>query len=516
MNFFFRVDSSLKIGTGHLIRCLTLAKVLRMQGAECKFICGPQKDNFIKLVKNEGFKVFTFAKSKNKIVKNKNDKTKKNYYFDWIETSWQEDVKNTIKALGSDIIDWLVVDHYALDKKWENKIRPYVKKIMVIDDLANRDHSCDLLLDQNLIANQETRYLKRILPNCTTFLGPKFALLQPEYSKLHIRKQINRDKIKRVLVFFGGVDKKNLTKLTLKSLLKIKRKDITFDVVISSLNPNKSNIQKFLHKKPNVNMYDSLPSLAPLMIKADIAIGACGSTTWERLCLGLPSLVITIAENQKPIAKELDRLNLIKLIGHHTYVKEENILNSFKSALDENLKKWTRYSKTITNGKGVFKIASILMINDKSKLKIRMAKKEDEQLLLLWANDPIVRANAFSPDIISSQVHSSWFHSRLNNGEFCKIFILETIEGVPIGQVRFEKKFKKWFVNYSLSKIARGKNIGSRLLNLSIQKFKKKEKLTLFAEVKKSNNPSIKIFKKNKFKLTKSFNKEFFTFFQKV
>tara|TARA_X000000368_G_C22649306_1_gene544525 strand:- start:150 stop:620 length:471 start_codon:yes stop_codon:yes gene_type:complete len=156
------------------------------------------------------------------------------------------------------------------------------------------------------------------------------------------------------------------------------------------------------------------------------------------------------------------------------------------------------------------------MLDCQSKLKVRKAKIEDEQLLLFWANDPVVRANAFTSDLISAKVHSSWFRQRLSNDEFCKMYILETVEGTPIGQVRFEKKYKKWYVNYSLSKLARGKNLGSRLLNLSIRKFKKKGKLDLFAEVKKSNNPSFKIFKKNKFKLINSDNNKFFTFFREV
>ena len=137
MNFIFRVDSSSQIGSGHIVRCLTLAKELKKRDYKCKFICRDHNNNLIKKIKKENFEVVTLFNS-NKLRAVKRNNTKHSNYYSWIGASLKEDVNQTIDVLKSEKVDWLVIDHYGIDYKWEKKIRPYVKKIMVIDDLANR------------------------------------------------------------------------------------------------------------------------------------------------------------------------------------------------------------------------------------------------------------------------------------------------------------------------------------------------------------------------------------------
>ena len=337
---FFRTDASLKIGHGHVIRCLTLAKALRKLGVECKFICRDYKNNLIKRIKNEGFDV-------NKIP-----------------NLIHEDVNQTINILEKEKIDWLVIDHYKIGKDWEKKLRLYSKKIMVIDDLANRKHDCDLLLDQNLILNYKTRYQNLINKNCKTLLGPQYALLQPEYLKLHKTLSTRTGLVNRILVFFGGSDQFNITELAILSFLKLKNNSIKLDVVISLKSPYISKIKIIAKKNKNIKVYNLISSLAPLMIKADLAIGACGSTSWERCCLGLPSIVITVAENQKPIARELHRRGLIKWLGHYNNVGEDLIFSSLNSIIKKNIRIWSKKCKLVTNGLGVKKVTSF-MLKDK-------------------------------------------------------------------------------------------------------------------------------------------------------
>ena len=225
MNFFFRVDASSQIGSGHVIRCLTLAKRLKQQGAICKFICRDHKNNLIEKIKKEDFEVVTLSNS----IKAKSTQNTKNAnlgYSSWIGASWREDAKQTINALNKEKIDWLVIDHYGIDRRWEEKLRPYSIKIMVIDDLANRNHDCDLLLDQNLIANFKNRYQNLLPKNCSTLLGPQYALLQNEYKDLHLSATPRIGSIKRILVYFGGADQNNLTEIALSSFLKLNRKNI--------------------------------------------------------------------------------------------------------------------------------------------------------------------------------------------------------------------------------------------------------------------------------------------------
>lgn len=497
MKIVFRVDASLKIGSGHIVRCLTLAKELEKQGAKCRFLCRDLKGNLIKKIRQENFDVTVFPFSKKAKSFKENNNTNLTY-SSWLSVSWMEDVKQTIDSLKTEKIDLLIVDHYGIGKQWEKKIRPYVKKIMVIDDLANRQHDCDLLLDQNLVSNFKTRY-KNLLPKyCRTLLGPEFAILQNNYKDFHVNSPVRTGPIKRILVYFGNIDLNNLIELTISAFNKLNRKNITLDIVTGFSSSSKNKIKKLSNKNKNKNIifHSNLSSLASLMLKADIAIGACGVTTWERCCLGLPSIVITMAENQKKIAKELDKLGIIQWLDHYDKITNERIYGALESLIDQNIETWSNTCKLITDGSGTQKVSSILSANHKVRPKLRLAKFQDDKLLFNWANDPLVRSNAFNSKTINKTTHKEWFQSRINNKKNCVIYILETKEKVPIGQVRFEKKNKIFYINYSLDSFVRGKNIGYIFLKKAIKKFKQNRRIRLIAEVKRENLASCKVFEK--------------------
>ncbi len=194
-------------------------------------------------------------------------------------------------------------------------MRPHCRKIMVIDDLADRHHDCDLLLDQNLVANMVHRYDDKLPAHCGKMLGPKYALLQPLYSELYARTPPREGSVQRVLVYFGGADAGNLTGLAITAFLSLKRNDVALDVVLNTNGTHSETIRRQTHGQQNITLHSSLPTLAPLMVKADLSIGGGGATSWERCCLGLPTLVITLAENQKPIAAKLDQARTNSLAG---------------------------------------------------------------------------------------------------------------------------------------------------------------------------------------------------------
>lgn len=496
MKVVFRTDASSVIGNGHLVRCLTLAKSLKKLNTECEFICRENKNDLFKEINKENFKLTLLPNLNNKTNKKKIIKT------NWLGLNWKDDANQTINALKGYKIDWLIIDHYGIGREWEKKLRTYTQNIIVIDDLANRNHDCDILIDQNLIANFKNRY-KNLLPNhCNTFLGPSFAILQNKYKDLHLVAQPRKNITKNILIYFGGTDQIRLIEMTLSSFYRLNRDDINLDIVISSKNSEISKIQKLIKNNKNIRIKKNLKSLAPLMLKADLAIGACGTTTWERCCLGLPSIVITIAEHQKLIAKELQKRQLIKWLGHHDSIKASSIYKALLSLIDQSQEKWSKECMLVTDGSGSEKIASIIALNSKTKLFIRSATINDEDLLLHWANDNLVRSNGFNSKIITKKIHSDWFKFRLNNPGICKIYILETNEKAPIGQVRFEKIDNRWYINYSLASFARGKKISSNLLDIAIKKFKKNNKNQLIAEVKEDNLSSRKVFEKIGFKQT--------------
>ena len=358
---FFRSDASSIIGTGHVMRCLTLAKALRKLGKKCQFICRDNKGNLIEKIRQEGFDVRVILDSKRIKLKNNSD----NYnliHAKWLKTSWQVDAKETIKLLNNDKVDLLVIDHYGIDIKWEEKLRLKSNKIMVIDDLADRNHDCDILLDQNLVKNYKTRY-KNLLPKkCISLLGPQYALLQPEYKRLHKSTKPRIGEIKRILIFFGGSDQNNLTGLTLSIFLKLNRPDISVDIVIDLKNRYAKEVILMTNQHPNITLHNNLPSLAFLMQKADLSIGAGGSTTWERCCLGLPAIIVVTGLNQKKIAEAM-KSNRVAI----TLKPNINLENDIKKALrffmrDKNIcSQMSKKAFSICDGKGINRVIKKLI-----------------------------------------------------------------------------------------------------------------------------------------------------------
>ena len=330
MKIVIRTDSSKKIGSGHVTRCLTLAVALRDSGVIVEFVSRTHSGNMIEQISNKGFKVHSLPNPN--IVKQVKNLDR---YEEWLSVKQSTDANETIQVITNIEVDWLIVDHYALDYKWEERLRPYTKKIMVIDDLANRSHDCDVLLDQNLFKDISTRYHGKLSERCIQLLGPKYALLQSDYAQLRKQVQPRQQPPSNILIFFGGVDQYNLTGLTLAAL---KLVDVSFsvDVVMSKQSLYYEKIKNQIDNILNVQLYSDLQSLAPLILKADLAIGAGGSTTWERFCLGLPSLIITLADNQRVVNNYLHQLGLIDLIGDIEAVTKTDIVSAIERKLNCN------------------------------------------------------------------------------------------------------------------------------------------------------------------------------------
>ncbi|MGP4038662.1 UDP-2,4-diacetamido-2,4,6-trideoxy-beta-L-altropyranose hydrolase [Gracilibacillus sp. D59] len=323
MNVLIRADASIDIGAGHVMRCLVLANDLRKRNVNVTFICRELPGHLIEYIQSNGFKVHSLPALQNE-----------ENHLNWLQNNWKVDVLQTIELLRqASNIDWFVIDHYAIDEKWEYIIRPFVNKIMVIDDLANRYHDCDLLLDQNLYRNMEERYLKLIPKHATALLGIKYLLLRQEFRDLKDIKE-RSDIVKRILVSFGGSDPTNETMKALKALDMMKRPDITVDVVIGFSDRNYSSIKQFCDKKPHIKLHSQINYLAELMAKADLAIGAGGSTTWERCYVGLPTITIETAENQSEILSYLSELGAISHLGHSEKVTEQDITNNLQNAIN--------------------------------------------------------------------------------------------------------------------------------------------------------------------------------------
>ena len=308
---YFRADSSLDIGSGHVMRCLTLAGELSKHGSKCTFICRAHKGNMLEAVAEHGHNVITLPIDTAGSV----DVEDEPVHVKWLGTDWKSDAKKTIQAVENEEVDWLVVDHYAIDDRWEQALRPNCKKLMVIDDLADRRHDCDLLLDQNYVSRGCQRYQGLVPPSCTMLIGPQYALLREEFVRVRERIKQREGVVKRIFVFFGGSDPDNMTGIALGVLSASEFSHIYVDVVIGAVNPNQEAISDAVKQRPRTTLHVQVNTIAELMAKADLALCAGGSATWERLYLGLPSLVVTIADNQVSFTRDLDRDGFLRWLG---------------------------------------------------------------------------------------------------------------------------------------------------------------------------------------------------------
>jgi len=345
------------------MRCLTLADALREEESNVSFICRELHGNLCDFIEKKGFKVYRLPYT---TVKH-NNKNPSSEHLQWLSVSWAEDAEQSRDILAKECgtIDWLIVDHYALDKQWETLVRPHVKKIMVIDDLADRFHDCDLLLDQNLYENINNRYNGLVPASCKKLLGPKYALLRKEF--INARKNLReRDgNVKNILIFFGGVDPTNETLKALEAIQLLNRPDIAIDVVVGEANPNKDKLEDVCSAMPNANYHCQINNMAELMASADLSIGAGGSTTWERCCLGLPSIVITLADNQRELAKYLEKNGIIIYLGWYEQVKESDVKEAINALISnpEKIETISKKSREIIDGKGIEQITSRMQKN---------------------------------------------------------------------------------------------------------------------------------------------------------
>ena len=357
MKVAFRADASHRIGAGHVMRCLSLAEGLKKFGVESIFICRSLPGNLISYIEERKFKVLKLLKPY----------TSDEFGLESSETlavNWTQDAEQTCELIKYKSVDWLVVDHYEIDALWENMLRPYVKKLMVIDDLANRAHACDLLLDQNL-NRLSAHYNLLVEPSTKKLMGCEFALLRPEFAELRPKALLKRKetRVRHIVVTMGGMDNKNVSE---DVLIAINRTTLPADfqitVVLGANSPWITRLMKIAKgMKSPTNVLVDVKDMASLMLESDFAIGGAGSTSWERCCLGLPSLVMILAENQRYGAEALEAA------GAAIVIKELSELESFFNfslKTNDSLNKFQIMSKRafeVTDGLGVMRVANAMV-----------------------------------------------------------------------------------------------------------------------------------------------------------
>lgn len=352
-----RVDASIAIGTGHVMRCLTLARALADQGADVHFISKDHAGNLNAYVRAAGFPVLEIHAEGGAAAVSPADPP----HAGWLGGTWEADAGQTASHVAALGIDLLVVDHYALDARWEAGVGIVPERIVVVDDLADRAHSCAMIVDANL-GRRPTDYAAVARPGTVVLAGAEYALLRAEFAAARESSLVRREdsSLRRILVAMGGVDAFNATTRVLDALDASTLPDTcSVTIVLGSRAPWLDAVRKAAAgMRGSAEVLVDVTDMAELMASSDLAIGGAGVTAWERCCLGLPTLIVTIAENQVAGAKALADAGAAGLVGG-----VEDVVSRLGALVEDAarpgaLAAMSRAASAVTDGKGVDRVVA--------------------------------------------------------------------------------------------------------------------------------------------------------------
>ncbi|GDY27928.1 UDP-2,4-diacetamido-2,4,6-trideoxy-beta-L-altropy ranose hydrolase [Agarivorans sp. Toyoura001] len=436
MKVAFRVDSSTVIGSGHVYRCLSLAIQLIKQDYQVTFICTNHVGNVNRIIQEAGFKLLCLGEPAVELVPEDTST--------WLGTTYSEDAANTITALNSlGVLDYLIVDHYGIDSRWESLLTPYSAQIVVIDDLANRAHKCDILLDQTY-GRLPSDYSSYVTPGTKLLLGTEYALLREEFliaipTARH--KRLLNKSIKHVLISLGGTDRTNVSKTLIDLLNQSPLENTTQLTIIAG--PNNPHYPALIDASVqsrfvNCRVLRSISNMAEVLTESDLAIGASGASAWERCSLGLPSINIELASNQKDICRILSKKGAALSLGTPDKLNALALTTAIKN-IQMNYQTMVENAVSIVDGKGTLRASTALInkpLNDGNIAYLKLAGRNDCHQFYLWQLEPATRANSLNPAVPTWTEHQQWFSKQISN-QNNKLYLVVS-NGEPLGMLRLD------------------------------------------------------------------------------
>ncbi len=484
----FRLNISRIIGYGHFMRCLNIANEMKKRNKRCIFVINSIPNAICDLLLKYGHEYISLEE---------------NVYqeFDYLN-----DAKSTIDAIKDKDIEWLIVDNYDIDSRWHKLLRVHVKKILVIDDLANRYYDCDLLIDQSY-KREEKEYQNYVKKECKLLTGTNYTLLDERYSYLRIKalnRRRNISNIENIFISVGSIDNYNIINKTINAI-----KDVSWDIKpvisisVSSETPNLNDIKALINKSEfdiNLNLDDK--NVPERIMQADLSIGACGTTTWERCSLGLPSIVIVLSENQKHISRVLSEDNVVIDLGEHKNV-DEKLIKQKILLLKSDKKLMNNLSNNgfnLVDGLGVKRLCQYIYpsknkYND--EIILRPLNTTDLDTIYDWQSNSKIREYFNNTDTPTKEEHSKWFENRLISKN--KITSVITVNDSPAGVICLDPIESEgiyldiYAISIYLIFNYQGRGIAFISLKIIESYFNNVE---LQAQIKKDNESSLSLFKK--------------------
>lgn len=358
MNVFFRVDASAEIGAGHLMRCLTLADHLRARGATCIFISRAHAGHRAMLCEARGFALKLLPLRVD--AQDVGDDPIAGPYAGWLGASALDDAAQTVQALVG-TADWIVSDHYGVDVQWERAVRPFCRRLMVLDDLPQGRHECDVLLNQSLLADVMPSALHPSARVTLALIGPEFALLRPEFASAWEQQRVRQAPVKRILIAFGGTALGDLVELSLQACLRV-WPEARMDVVLGGGCGQSDGVAHLAGAHAAIELHVDSQEIGKLMMLADFSMGAAGMMTWERCATGLPAAVVLLAENQAAIAHYAQAKGAAINAGWARQLGLPGLTSLLEGVRDAPpcLERMSRAALSISDGQGVGRVGSAM------------------------------------------------------------------------------------------------------------------------------------------------------------
>ena len=449
----FRVDSSPTIGSGHLRRCLALAEFVRSTGRRCCFISRAHPGNLNAQVVEAGHELIELPAAAGDDVDGEG-------YAAWLGVPEEADAALSKSAIAGRDIAAMIVDHYALGRAWEERLRPHCAMLLAIDDLANRTHSVDILVDVTPISDP-SRYDALVTPQTRLLLGPRFAILRPEFRQARATLATRSGEIGRIFITFGAIDSQNWTEAAVAAVRGAMGRGIMIDVAISSSAPHAGRLREIASTDELLSLHFDTSDVAKLMAAADLGIGAGGTTSWERACLGLASILTPIADNQRdPTAAICAAGCALALAGDRvTYTARLAATLELLRGNPNLLQRIGWAAGAIVDGVGASRIVDELF---PAPLTPRRATADDARDIWCWRNEPRVRESSRDPGEIGWADHLRWFEKVLAN-ENIALLICESASQ-PVAVLRFDLSRNCAEISIYLTSQGSGRGLGADVL----------------------------------------------------
>lgn len=484
----FRADSALCMGSGHVMRCLSLAEILTKRGATCSFLTRAHKGHLADAIRARGYKVDLLPRGRPVLPE-----------IDWLGVPVEVEQEQAKECLDRLDPAWVVLDHYGLGRDWVLRTCPEGARVLVIDDLANRAHQGDLLLDQTL-GREPANYGPHWPAETGIMLGAGFCLLHPSFAALReaMSERVFSKGVGRVLVALGGMDAENVTGRIIDILGYQDDIGMTrIDVALGATAPHLDAVADGLAALTDVptKLHVATPDMAQLMADSDLAIGAGGTMLWERCCLGLPTIALCLAENQRSGLAAAANAKAILLLEQDW---EPALIDSIRSMVEPVTRQAVSSAAAqLVDGQGCARAALAM---EALRLNCRPAGFKDAERLYHWRQtglDPAMTLSGHQPSLVD---HMTWFDQALADPSRRLLIIEEN--ATPVGHVRLDTDPQKATrVSLLLDPEMRGTGRGAEVLWVGLAEGQRAGHTHFSAEIHQQNHASRKVFERLGFSL---------------